>query len=82
MPTSKRIRRDVMIRSGGSVRAIQIGEMNKILMKRFVSAYRVVASVAEVFVERNVVRVKKGDVRMLRRVVSEDKLSTISSSDG
>lgn len=82
VPTSKRIRREVMIRNGGSVKAIQMGEMNKILINRFVRAYRVVASVAEVFVERNVVRVKKGDVRISRRVVNEETVSTISSSDG
>jgi hypothetical protein len=65
--------------NGGRVRTIHSGSTKSIRMNNTVSAGRVVAEVAVLWVERKSVNRRNGSSRILHRDVKSFKLSTISS---
>jgi hypothetical protein len=79
VPRTRARRLVVMIRSGGSVSAIQIGVKARILMKSVVNAGLVVADVALDWVERYSVNLKKGSRMTSHRPVKLCSVSNISS---
>ena len=79
VPVKRMMRLVVMMYRGGRVSATQSGVTRRMRMKRVVRAGRVVADVGVLCVLRKSVREMKGLRRMLQRLVSCCRVSTISS---